>query len=176
MKKTISIIAVITAFLAFSSPIHSQDNIVKLYPAGLMYNSGDGTGANYMFKWGYERVFTDKISAEFDMGIVIQSVKVDFGFGSTRATNTIFFPIDVHANYYILDDAPQGLYAGAYYFLGFGSVFMAGGAHIGYQHFFVDDQLALDARLGFGGGGWVSGCDGCGGFNMPFEVGAGWRF
>ncbi len=181
MKNLMKIIAFCILVVAALKPAFSQENIVKLYPVGFHLNTG-GSGSNsvgFLFKVGFERVFTDKLSGQINLGLLINRYKYDFGyFGGAYTESYARFVIEPQVKYYLLDDAPHGLYVGGYFFVAARNGALMGiGPNVGYQFFLLDDRLALDANVGMGVGFWVgSGVSGNVGFDMPFQVGAGWGF
>ncbi len=172
-------------FSFFSASALAQENIVKAYPLGFHVNTG-GSGYNtvgYLFKFAsYERVFSDKISGQINFGILFNRYKyTTWGWNGYYDVSASYnqFVIEPQVKVYLMDAAPHGLYVGGYYFMAVrsGGATMGVGPNVGYQYFLLDDRLALDANIGVGVGFWVgSGVSGSVGFEMPFQVGAGWAF
>lgn len=164
----------------FSLPVFSQENIVKFRPVGVWmqslskvdygYGSYSRTFADYTLGISYERVVADKISAGLDF---------DFVF-----TGGTIFVLRPNVNVYLLDSAPHSLYTGGYFDVGFSS--WRGGTHIGlgpkvgYQHLFLDNQLAVMGEFGLGFGMFTdAAADGSGpgaGVNLYFTAGVGYAF
>lgn len=170
----------IALFAIMSTAVHAQENIVKLYPAGFHLSTGGGTtNTAYLFKAGYERVFSDKLSGQINLGFQTNRYKYDLGyFGGSYTVSWTSFVIEPQVKYYLLDTAPHGLYVGGYFIAAVrsGSAIMGLGPNVGYQYFFLDDRLALDASLGIGVAILTGGGSTNAGFDMPFQVGAGWAF
>lgn len=181
MKKLLISLCFITAISLCSIRVVAQENIPKLYPTGFMYNSGDNWGANYMFKMGFERVFTDKLSGQgnFGIGVYRGGVRVR-GFGRVRGGGLTMVLVEPQINYYVLDNAPHGLYLGGFYKLGFarnlGGAFMAVGPNVGYQYFLLENRLALDGTVGMGASFYAGTGNAAAGFHLQFSVGAGYAF
>lgn len=165
-------------FCSINAFAQEKNNIVKLRPAGVWvqtlkkvdfgYGKVKRNVSDYDLGISYERVLADNLSAGLDF---------DFVF-----TGNTVFVLRPNVNIYLLDSAPQSLYVGGYFDAGFSSwsTHVGLGPKVGYQHLFLDDQLAVMGELGMGFGLFTDAAldgDGPGaGLNLYFTVGAGYAF
>lgn len=178
--KYIKLFFVIISIGSFSSAVQAQDNIVKFRPVGVWvqtlkkvdygYGKIKRNFSDYNIGFTYERVLAENLSAALDFDIVF-------------AGNALFV-LRPNVNVYILDAAPQSLYIGGYFDAGFGNwngwTHIGLGPKVGYQHLFLDNQLAVSGEFGLGFGMFTDAAlDGSGpgaGVNTFFTVGAGYAF
>lgn len=178
MKKLLTI--ALCFFLFCFQQVKAQENIAKFQPTGMLYNSGDNWNANYMMKFGFERVFTNKVSGQFNLGFAFLRTTYRGYFVATRTFKKTMVLLEPEFRYYILDNAPKSLYLGGFYKLGFynglGGAFMAIGPQVGYQYLLLNDRLALDGSLGMGASFYAGIGNALAGFHLQFAVGAGYAF
>lgn len=175
--KALSLLTCITFF----GTAQAQKNIVKLRPVGVWvqtmkkvdtyYGKYKRNFTDYNLGISYERVLAENLSAGLDF---------DFVFAGDA-----LFVLRPNVNVYLLDSAPQSLYIGGYFDVGFGANNYWGthiglGPKVGYQHLFLDNQLAVMGEFGLGFGMFTDAAldgDGPGaGVNTFFTVGAGYAF
>ena len=169
MKNTL-LTALLGVLITCSTSVNAQqDNIVKFIPLGAMiqtshFGGASAVGGGYSLSAGYERVLGANSSIQANLGGV-------FGNGA-------FGLVKLQYRHYLLKNAPHGLHIGGYIPLGFATnaVIVGIGPQVGYQMFFLDNQLAVGADLGLGFGYTVVGSSGAAGVNFGLDIGAGYAF
>ena len=176
MKK---FIAAISLCLSITATSFAQDQVLKFAPIGFYQYSADGFGSGYSFQFGYERVVSQNITAQINVGAEFRNRIFNFVFGSARLNDYRLF-LKPEMAYYLLNESLDGLYLGGFYTIGFGGdvggALMGLGPQVGYQFLLLQNQLAVDLNLEIGPGFLISTDDSNIGFHSYISVSVGYAF